>query len=151
VWDDAEKARIDMTTTTAPLTGGCLCGAIRYTVSAPIAGLRACHCTHCQKTSGTGSSVNAFVPGAAFTITQGTPRRYADKADSGRTLFRYFCGDCGSPLYSHRETSPDRLVVRAGSFDNPPAVNITAHIWTRSARPWSHIDPATEQFPASPD
>ena len=136
---------------TTPLTGGCLCGAIRYTVSAPVTGLRACHCTHCQKTSGTGSSVNAVVPGAAFTITQGTPRRYTDKGDSGRTLFRYFCADCGSPLYSQREKSPERIVVRAGSFDHPPAVNITAHIWTRSARPWSHIDPASEQHPGSPD
>lgn len=136
---------------TIPLSGGCLCGAIRYTVSVPIAGLRACHCTHCQKTSGSGSSVNAVVPGAAFTITQGTPRHYADKADSGRTLFRYFCADCGSPLYAHRETSPERIVVRAGSFDDSSAMKITAHIWTRSARPWSHIDPATEQLPGNPD
>jgi hypothetical protein len=76
--------------------------------------------------------------------------RYADKADSGRTLYRHFCGDCGSPLYAHRETSPERVVVRMGSFDDPPAAKITVNIWTKSARPWSWIDPATECHPANP-
>jgi len=135
---------------TTPLTGGCLCGAIRYTLSAPIGGLRACHCTDCQKASGTGASVNAVVPGDALKITWGTPRRYARKADSGRILLRYFCGDCGSPLYSHREISPERVVIRMGSLDNPPAVKIATNIWTRSARAWSWIDPAAENLPANP-
>jgi hypothetical protein len=135
---------------TSPITGGCLCGAIRYTVSAPVSGLRACHCTHCQKTSGTGSSVNAVLLGKDFAITQGTPKRYVAKADSGRTLLRFFCGDCGSPIYSQREASPERIVVRAGSFDDSSAMKITTHIWTKSARPWSHIDPGTEQLPGNP-
>jgi hypothetical protein len=135
---------------TTPLTGSCLCGDIRYTLGAPIAGLRACHCTHCQRSSGGGASINAVVPGADFRITQGTPRRYADRADSGRMLMRYFCGDCGSLLYAHRESTPERVVVRIGSLDNPPAVKITANIWTRSARAWSWIDPATECHPANP-
>lgn len=135
---------------TSPITGGCLCGAIRYTVSAPVSGLRACHCTHCQKTSGTGSSVNAVISGKDFAITQGTPKRYVAKADSGRTLLRYFCGDCGSPIYSQREASPERIVVRAGSFDDSSAMKITTNIWTKSARPWSHIGPDTEQLPGNP-
>ena len=135
---------------TSPITGGCLCGAIRYTLSAPITGLRACHCTHCQKSSGAGASVNAVVPGGDFRITQGTPKRYDDKADSGRTLCRYFCGDCGSPIYSHREISPERVVVRMGSLDQPPAMKIASNIWTKSARAWSWIDPAAENLPANP-
>jgi len=136
---------------TTPLTGRCLCGAIRYTVSAPITELRACHCTHCQKTSGTGGSVNAAIPSAAFKLTQGTPKRYAGTADSGRTLYRHFCGACGSPIYSQRATTPELMALRAGTLDNPGNIKITANIWTRSARPWSFIDPASKQFPAQPD
>ena len=132
------------------LTGSCLCGAIRYTISTPVTELRACHCTQCQKTSGTAGSVNAVVPQAAFSITQGTPRRYDAKADSGRILHRYFCGDCGSPLYSQRQNNTELFVVRAGSFDNPGDMKITAHIWTKSARPWAHMDPDSKQFPAQP-
>lgn len=133
-----------------PLAGSCLCGAIRYTVNAPVSELRACHCTHCQKTSGTGGSVNAVVPSSAFNITQGTPKRYDAKAESGRTLHRYFCGDCGSPIYSQRATNAEVVVVRAGGFDNAEGMTIAANIWTRSARPWAHIDPESKQLPGQP-
>lgn len=135
---------------TAPLTGSCLCGAVRYAVSVPVSELRACHCTHCQKASGAGGSVNAVLAADAFRITQGTPKRYAAKADSGRTLYRFFCGDCGSPIHSQRETSPGMVVVRAGTLDNAPDMKITANIWTKSARPWSYIDPASQQVPGQP-
>lgn len=135
----------------APLTGSCLCGAIRYTVGIPVAELRACHCTHCQKASGAGGSVNAAVPSSAFKLTQGTPKRYEAKADSGRTLYRYFCADCGSPIYSQRATTPETVVVRAGTLDNAGAMKISTNIWTKSARPWDYIDPASRQFPAQPD
>jgi len=136
---------------TAPLTGSCLCGAIRYTVSAPVSELRACHCTHCQKASGAGGSVNAVVPSSAsFTLTQGTPRRFAITADSGCTLYRHFCGDCGSPIYSQRAGNPEFVVVRAGTLDNPEGMRITTNIWTASARPWSYIDPASERRPGNP-
>jgi hypothetical protein len=136
---------------TTALTGGCMCGAIRYTISVPVTELRACHCTTCQKGSGTQGSVNAVIPASAFNLTQGTPKRYDCLADSGRTLYRCFCGDCGSPIYSQRATALDTLVVRAGTLDNPGDMKITANIWTRSARPWAHIDPATKQFPGQPD
>ena len=131
-------------------TGGCLCGEIRYRISQPIAELRACHCTHCQRASGAGGSVNAIVPAASVTFTKGAPQRYVDTADSGNKLYRHFCGNCGSPIYSHRETSPDIWVMRAGTFDESSQMRITAHIWTASARPWSHIDPGVETHPAGP-
>ena len=137
---------------TQTLTGGCLCGAIRYTGSVPITELRACHCRDCQKASGAGGSVNAVIPRSALDITQGNPKRYAVTADSGRTLYRYFCGDCGSPIYGQRATSPETAVLRIGTLDNPPGdMKITANIWTRSARPWAYIDPASVQHPGQPD
>ena len=136
---------------TQTLTGGCLCGAIRYAVSVPITELRACHCRDCQKSSGAGGSVNAVIPRAALDITQGTPKRYVITADSGRTLYRYFCGDCGSPIYGQRATTPETVVLRVGTLDNPGDMKITANIWTRSARPWAYIDPSSAQHPGQPD
>ena len=135
---------------TSPVTGGCLCGAIRYSVAAPIEALRVCHCTHCQKNTGSGASVNAVVAGADFAVTQGTPKRFTTRADSGRTLYRYFCGDCGSPLFAHRENNPGLLVIKAGTLDDTSHLKVTAHIWTSSRRPWSHIDPDIEQLPGNP-
>lgn len=134
-----------------PLVGSCLCGAIRFAIDIPVKELRACHCRNCQKASGAGGSVNAVVPSAAFRITQGTPKRYSARADSGRVLNRYFCGDCGSPIYSQRETTPETVVVRAGLFDNAGDMKIAGNIWTKSARPWSHIDPAATWHPGQPD
>ena len=131
-----------------PITGGCLCGKIRYSVSQPLKNLIVCHCTHCQKASGTGASQNAIVPTSAVTFTSGQPKMFADTAASGRILNRYFCGDCGSPLYSQRATMPEMMVLRVGSLDAPPAdMKIMMNIWTNSARPWSVIDPATECHP----
>jgi hypothetical protein len=136
--------------TSTSLTGGCLCGAIRYAVNQPVTQLRACHCTHCQKSSGAAGTVNAVLPSTAFQITKGTPRRFDARADSGRTLHRFFCGDCGSPIYSQRETNPGMVVVRAGTLDSGEGMKITANIWTKSARPWAYIDPATDQNPGQP-
>ena len=133
------------------LAGGCLCGAVRYTVDVRITELRACHCTNCQKASGAAGSVNAIVPSPAFKITRGTPRCFTATADSGRTLNRYFCGDCGSPIHSQRPATPEFVVLRAGTLDDGGDMTITANIWTKSARPWAHIDPASKQFPGQPD
>jgi len=135
---------------TDKLTGSCLCGAIRYTISASVAELRACHCRNCQKAGGAGGSVNAAIKSADFRLLQGKPKRYTAVADSGRTLHRYFCGDCGSPIYSHRETTPETLGVRAGTLDDSSGLKIGTHIWTKMARPWSPIDPAAKQIPGQP-
>ena len=137
------------------MNGSCLCGAIRYAISTPVAELRACYCKTCQKVSGGGGTVNAMLPSASFRITQGTPKRYTTVADSGRTLHRYFCGDCAAPIYSQREVNPEMVSVRAGGFDNAPEMKIGMHIWTKSARSWSkigsHIDPDAKQHPGQPD
>jgi len=133
------------------LTGSCLCGAVRYTVSQPISELRACHCTNCQKASGAGGTVNAMIPSAAFKLVQGKPKRFSQNADSGRLLHRFFCGDCGSPLYSQRDSTPENMALRAGTLENAPPMKITGNIWTKSARPWAHIDAASQQHPGQPD
>ena len=133
------------------LKGSCLCGAIGFTIDVPVTELRACHCRNCQKASGAAGSVNAVVPSSAFNVTKGTPKRYTAVADSGRTLHRYFCADCGSPIYSQRETTPETVVVRAGALDDAGDMKIAANIWTESARPWAYIDPASTRHPGQPD
>ena len=133
------------------LKGGCLCGAIRYSIVTPVTELRACHCTSCQKVSGAGGTVNALVASKDLRLEKGSLKRYSATADSGRILHRYFCGDCGSHIYSQREVSPERVVVRAGTIENAPPMKLGAHIWTRSKRPWSYIDPAASQMAGQPD
>ena len=132
---------------TPSVTGGCLCGAIRYSISQPVETISACHCTHCQKASGTGASYNAIVPTSAVTFTAGKTKVYKDTAESGNTLYRHFCGDCGSPMYSQREKMPEMMVLKVGTLDDSSGLKLTTNIWTRSARPWMHIDPGATNHP----
>jgi len=127
-----------------PLTGGCLCGAIRYTVSAPVQNLIACHCTDCQHASGTGASINALLPSGAFSLVKGKPRVFSKPADSGTVLNRHFCADCGSPIFSQRATAPDFMVLKVGGLDRHEGMKLVMNIWTRSRRPWTLIDPSIE-------
>lgn len=124
---------------------------VQFSIDAPVSELRACHCRNCQKASGAGGSVNAVVVSAAFRVTRGTPKRYSARADSGRLLNRYFCGECGSPVYSQREATRETVVVRAGLLDNAAEMKIVSNIWTRSARSWAHIDASSQQHPGQPD
>jgi hypothetical protein len=131
-----------------PITGGCLCGAVRYEIAAPVTTLRACHCLNCQKHTGSGGSVNAVVPQDKFKVTKGEPKRYEDSATrSGRTLSRFFCGNCGSPLFSQRNPDIGIRIIRAGTLDDSKGLKISANIWTSTAQSWDHIDPATECHP----
>ena len=131
-----------------PLKGGCLCGAVRYEITAPVSALRACHCLNCQKHTGSGGSINAVVQKESFKITKGEPKKYEDSAtQSGRTLSRHFCGNCGSPLFSQRNPDIGLRIVRAGTLDDSNGLKIAANIWMTTARSWDLIDPSTECHP----
>jgi hypothetical protein len=72
-----------------------------------------CHCTDCQKISGSAFSVNNVVSGEGFSVT-GNPKSYTKTADSGKKITSYFCGDCGSTLFRDGENFPGMKIVKAG-------------------------------------
>ena len=127
-----------------PLTGGCLCGAVRYVVDWPVERLVACYCTDCQRMTGAAGSVNAVVPASAFRLTQGQTKVFTKTADSGHALHRHFCADCGSWLYNPMGGDPDRLVLKAGAFDRHDGMTIALNLWTRSRPPWAPMDAGVE-------
>ncbi len=122
------------------LTGGCLCGAIRYAVDAPVERLAAYYCTDCQRATSAGASINALVPAAAFRLTKGETRVFSKTADSGHALHRHFCGDCGSWIYNPMGGDPGHLVLKAGTLDCHDGMTIVLNLWTRSRPPWAPID-----------
>jgi hypothetical protein len=73
-----------------------------------------CHCTDCQKISGSAYSVNNVVSGQDFKVTGGSPKVYTKTADSGKKISSYFCGDCGSTLYRDGENFPGMKIVKVG-------------------------------------
>jgi hypothetical protein len=134
----------------AAMTGGCLCGAVRYeSEGAPVFALQ-CHCRDCQRSSGTAYIAAVRVPSAGFRITRGAPKRYVAKSDAGNEIARVFCGDCGSPLYVQVSTRPDVVGLRVGTLDDPGWFQAEADIFVKSAQPWDRMDPAIPKYDTYP-
>jgi hypothetical protein len=129
--------------------GGCACKAVRYEVSADPVATMNCHCRACQYASGGGFSTVVVVPRGTIRIVKGAPKGHASKGDSGKTVTRYFCIECGSPVYSDPELGPMQ-VVKAATLDDPSKLVMTGSLYTSEAQPWAHVDPAKPSFPKMP-
>ncbi len=127
------------------IAGGCLCGAVRFEIkaNAPLA-VRQCWCRVCQFIGAGSGTVNAVFAKDAVTVS-GPTTDYVSQADSGSTMHRRFCAQCGTPLFSEAEQRPNHIVVRVGSFDDPNLATPGAIIWTRSAPAWACFDPTLPQ------
>lgn len=132
-----------------PVTGGCLCQAVRYTIHAEPIVTRECWCRLCQYLGAGSSAVNACFPAAALKVT-GALTDYRSTADSGNTMHRSFCPICGTPMFSAAESRPHLVFVRAGTLDAPQRVRPDMTIWTASAPRWAYIDPAIAQVKGQP-
>lgn len=120
-------------------TGGCLCGAVRYSFTqAPIAS-RVCWCRLCQYLGAGSGTVNVGFPTAGMTVA-GELTDYASVADSGNAMHRRFCPACGTQLFSAAEVRPHVVFVRAGSLDDTELAPPTGIIWTSSAPSWACIN-----------
>ena len=133
----------------APFQGGCRCGAIRYEVSAEPIAVMNCHCRDCQYASGGGFSTVVVVPAASFRLTKGAPTRFSVQGDSGKDITRSFCAKCGTPIFSEPQGGAF-WVVKAGTLDDPGWLKLAGNLYTKSAQPWSHIDPNLLKFEAMP-
>ena len=125
-----------MSDKTMPITGGCMCGAVRYEATEPPQEVGYCHCRMCQKWTG-----NLFFPGAgfrsaAFRFTQGEPKFY----QSSVWLERGFCANCGTPVCDRFLKGVDRVYATIGSLDHPEDWPPRAHWGVESQVPWLTID-----------
>jgi hypothetical protein len=132
-------------TAPGPITGSCLCGAVRFAVRGPLAPAAYCHCADCRKCTGSAFNVSVAVPRAHLTLS-GETRGFAKTADSGNELTRHFCPTCGSPIFTASPQHPDRVFVKAGAFDDPAVIAPARQAWLRSAVAWARIP---EDLPGS--
>jgi hypothetical protein len=129
--------------------GGCLCGAVRYVLKGNLLAVAICHCTHCQKQSGSILSFNVVVNEADYD-QRGETREYVDKGDSGQPLYRNFCGTCGSPVFTKTAMASGKIVVRAGTLDSMEGLQPTSEIYTDHAVQWLPPIAGTARFPQQP-
>lgn len=106
--------------------GGCLCGGLRYRVTAAPLWVTACFCRFCQRATGAKGMVEPIFDLPAFAMTRGTPRRYVHvSGGSGKQVFVHFCATCGTKTHLTFERWPDRLGVYCGTFDDPGWFDVT--------------------------
>ncbi|MDX6483652.1 MAG: hypothetical protein QOE95_1423 [Gaiellaceae bacterium] len=131
----------------APLTGSCLCGGVRFEVTEPLVSASYCHCTRCQRRSGTAASAQARVEPGSLHVTAGEELiRAYDPGDGG--FLKLFCSQCGSALWSKSPEDPEVMSVRLGVFDSDPGIRPAWRQFVAYAAPWEPLpDDGLTRYP----
>ena len=133
------------------ITGGCLCGAVRYASDAEPALVAACHCATCQKNTGSAFSLNLAVATDSVAVTGQSLATYEDRAGaSGKPFYRKFCSLCGSPISGNGDAYPGLTFIKAGTLDDPSWVRPGVHIWCSEKQPWVLLEQGVSQMPRNP-
>jgi len=118
------------------LSGSCLCGSLTYKCDSPPLFTAACHCTDCQKSTGTSFSVVVGAKDQDFSFVGDTLKLYTRKGDSGSDVHRHFCGNCGSTVFARLDRRPDVVFIKAGTLDDVSFLKPELHVYWRSAHAW---------------
>jgi hypothetical protein len=129
------------------LTGGCLCGAIRYTLTGPTLFVSQCACKDCQKATGTGHTTIVGIHRSQLELSA-PPATYTNSGDTGGSVTRHFCGTCAGRLFTSGDLPGEFIMVQAGSLDDPGAISPESVIYTKDAVAWDVFDPALPKFEA---
>jgi len=116
------------------IDGGCLCGSVRYRAAQPPLRTLVCHCSFCQRMTGSLAYAESMFPMDAVQFSGAPMRSYVHRSDgSGKNVVVNFCATCGTTVSLCFERWPDVRAISRGTMDVPELVEVTAHIWTRSA------------------
>ena len=127
------------------LDGSCLCGAVTYGCDADPVATAVCHCTECQKQTGSSFSVIVAVPRDSFEVEGDSLASFTTVgSDTGREVSRQFCRDCGSPIVSLADALPEMALIKAGTLHDSTWLEPTLHVWCDSAQPWVPLEALTE-------
>ncbi len=133
----------------AELTGGCLCGAVRYMTTAQPVFSGVCHCRDCQRFTGSAFGTVAGVPKEAITI-DGTMKTFTSAGSSGLPILRYFCPECGSSIAEEAGVLPGLLILNVGTLDDPKVVAPQREIFCDDALPWVQLTGGLPRFSKHP-
>lgn len=117
--------------------GGCLCGAVRFTISGGIRNIIYCHCSECRKAQGSAFAANGIVVADKFMLVCGEAALTGYESTPGQT--KYFCKHCGSPIMSKNISKPDQVRVRLGTIESDIVERPQAHIFVTSRANWEDI------------
>ena len=132
-------------------SGGCLCEAVVYEFNqSSVISAHHCHCTDCQKSTGSGKATILLIPADALEVN-GEIKYYSVTGSAGSHISRGFCENCGSPLISFVEENPDIKFIKAGSLNDSSWVSADSNFFSSSANPWSPADEDIHTFTHNPE
>ena len=134
--------------------GGCQCGAVRFEARGDPLMAYACHCTICQKQSGSAFGMAVVFDRTTFCLSGTEPAHFIRPGHEGRQLRCYFCPTCGSRLYHQWFTADGDapfVNLKPGTLDDTSWLRPTAHFWVRSKQPWVALPEGDEVFATQPD
>jgi hypothetical protein len=129
-----------------PLTGGCLCGGVRFELAEAPVSASYCHCTRCQRRTGTAASAQARIVPGSLRILSGEElvRVFEPPGGAGKV----FCSACGAALWSRNPETGEIMSVRLGAFDSDPGVRPSYRQYVAYAAPWEPIpDDGLPRYP----
>ncbi len=135
------------TTLVSVLTGGCMCGAVRFEIDRPLLSAGYCHCTRCQRRTGTAASCSGRTEPGSLRVTEGA-ELLAAYEPGGEGYAKFFCSACGSALWSRHPVDHEVIGVRLGAIDGDPGVRPSYRQFVAFAAPWEPVpDDGLERFP----
>jgi hypothetical protein len=130
----------------AVLSGGCLCGGVRFELTALPTTAGYCHCTRCQRRTGSAASAQARIDGRTFRFVRGEGLVRAWRHPDGG-FEKCFCGECGAHLFSRDPDDHANMGIRLGAFDGDPGVRPAWRAFVAYAAPWEPLpDDGLERF-----
>jgi hypothetical protein len=128
------------------LRGGCACDEVRYECTAePVVSLN-CHCSVCQRYTGTAYSSVRIVPAAAFRFVRGELRYHTSTSNAGHAVSRGFCPNCGSQVLGRIAEKPEVVLISAGTLDDASLYPPTMDLFASRAQPWDVLDRRLTKF-----
>ena len=131
--------------------GGCLCGDVRFEVHGEPMIVHACHCTNCQRRTGSPFAVNLWIESDRVKLLSGElDARQAPGGEDNEPSESWCCANCGTFLWTHYGAASSKSrFVRAGTLDDPATITPDVHIFVRSKLPWVTIPddvPSHDEF-----
>lgn len=126
-----------------PLTGGCLCGGVRYRIAGPRRGVIICHCENCRRTHGHAAAYTSLRKSDLEMLQQQTLEWYHDSAPD---TWRGFCNRCGASLFWDARDGRGRISVAAGTLDDSGELETIGHVFVGEAGNYYRIDDGLPQF-----
>jgi hypothetical protein len=130
--------------------GGCECGGIRYRVTGDPLAVTICHCTQCQRQSGSAFSMSLVVLREHFQLLRGEPRTFTTTSDSGARKGCLFCATCGVRIYNALERMPATVNVKPGTLDDTAWLAPQLEVWRASRQPWLELPELGPRFDGNP-